>query len=152
MDRHTESWQVRRLEVVETGRRRCWTPEAKLRIVAESFEGPRLASATARRHGISGSLLFAWRKAFREGRLTDAAPVGFAPAVIVDEASAAGTPPAEVEDAVGEDSLCARPGERDDGEARHAAAGGAGPEPDAPRGGPVSPVLRLDVHCHLAQD
>jgi transposase-like protein len=27
------------LEVVETGRRRRWTPEAKLRIDAESFEG-----------------------------------------------------------------------------------------------------------------
>jgi transposase len=85
MDRHTDTSQVRRLEVVETGRRRRWTPEAKLRIVAESFEEPRAASATARRHGISGSLLFAWRKAFREGRLSDAEFPGFAPAVIVSE-------------------------------------------------------------------
>jgi transposase len=85
MDRHTDRSQVQRLEVVETGRRRRWTPEAKLRIVAESFEEPRAASATARRHGISGSLLFAWRKAFREGRLSDALAPGFAPAVIVSE-------------------------------------------------------------------
>ena len=85
MDRHTDTSQVRRLEVVETGRRRRWTPEAKLRIVMESFEEPRAASATARRHGISGSLLFAWRKAFREGRLSDAELPGFAPAVIVSE-------------------------------------------------------------------
>ena len=49
----------------------------------ESFEEPRAASATARRHGISGSLLFAWRKAFREGRLSDVELPGFAPAVIV---------------------------------------------------------------------
>jgi len=51
----------------------------------ESFEEPRAASATARRHGISGSLLFAWRKAFREGRLSDAMAPGFALAVIVSE-------------------------------------------------------------------
>mgnify|MGYP001824135057 FL=1 len=61
MDRHTDTGQVQRLEVIETGRRRRWTPEAKLRIVEESYAGPRLASATARRHGISGALLFAWR-------------------------------------------------------------------------------------------
>jgi transposase len=85
MDRHTEARQVQRLEVIETGRRRRWTPEAKLRIVEESYAGPRLASATARRHGLSGSLLFAWRKALREGRLTDPEPAGFVPAVILSE-------------------------------------------------------------------
>jgi transposase len=47
------------------------------------FSAPRLASATARRHGISNQLLFAWRKAYREGRLGDIA--GFVPAVIVPE-------------------------------------------------------------------
>ena len=92
MDRHTDTSQVRWLDVVETGRRRRWTPEAKLRIVAESFEELRAASATARRHGISGSLLFAWRKAFREGRLGDAMTPGFAPAVIVSENRAAALP------------------------------------------------------------
>jgi transposase len=93
MDRHTETRQVQRLEVIETGRRRRWTPEAKLRIVEESYAGPRLASATARRHGVSGSLLFAWRKAFREGRLTDQEPTGFAPVVILAEDLAASPPP-----------------------------------------------------------
>jgi transposase len=92
MDRHTETRQVQRLEVIETGRRRRWTPEAKLRIVEESYAGPRLASATARRHGVSGSLLFAWRKAFREGRLTDEEPAGFAPAVILAEELAPSPP------------------------------------------------------------
>ena len=47
------------------------------------FSASRLASATARRHGISSQLLFAWRKAYREGRLGDIA--GFVPAVIVAE-------------------------------------------------------------------
>ena len=51
----------------------------KLRIVEESFSGPRLASATARRHGISNQLLLAWRKAYREGQLGDIR--GFVPAI-----------------------------------------------------------------------
>jgi transposase len=39
MDRHRDSAQVQRLEVVELGRRRRWPAEAKLRIVEESFAG-----------------------------------------------------------------------------------------------------------------
>ena len=62
--------------------------EEKLRIVEESFSGPRLASATARRHGISSQLLFAWRKAYREGRLGEGAVCGFVPGN--DRAGAAG--------------------------------------------------------------
>src|SRR5664279_6590010 len=83
MDILTDSRKVRRLDVVDTGRRRRWPEVEKLRIVEESFSGPRLASATARRHGISNQLLFSWRKAYREGRLGDVA--GFVPAVIVPE-------------------------------------------------------------------
>ncbi len=71
MDSH--SAQICRLEVVDTGRRRRWSFEEKLRIVEESYRGHRQVSATARRHDISRSLLFRWRKAFREGRL-DMAP------------------------------------------------------------------------------
>jgi transposase len=85
MDRHKDSAQVQRLEVVEFGRRRRWTTEAKLRIVEESFAGWRQASATARRHGISSSLLFAWRKAYRAGALDGAVSSGFVPAVVVEE-------------------------------------------------------------------
>jgi len=70
MTRHTDSaHQVCRLEVVDTGRRRRWSFEEKLRIVEESHQGHRQVSATARRHGISASLLFSWRRDFREGRL-----------------------------------------------------------------------------------
>jgi len=36
MDGISDSHQVRRLEVVETGRRRRWTDSEKLRIVQES--------------------------------------------------------------------------------------------------------------------
>lgn len=53
------------------------------------MSGPRLASATARRHGISNQLLFSWRKAYRAGRL--GVPPGFVPAMIVPEPPEKGT-------------------------------------------------------------
>jgi transposase len=83
MDILTDSRPISRLEIVDTGRRRRWPDETKVRIVEESLSGPRLASATARRHGISNQLLFSWRKAYRAGRL--GAPAGFVPAMIVPE-------------------------------------------------------------------
>ncbi len=86
MDSHTDSAQVRRLEAVQTGRRRRWSEDEKLRIVLESFQEPRQASATARRHGISPSLLFTWRRAF--GAMPSAASRSgprFVPAVVVPE-------------------------------------------------------------------
>ncbi len=63
MDVHKDSAVLSRIEVVETGRRRRWTNAEKIRIVEESFSGPRLVSATARRYGISRQLLLNWRKA-----------------------------------------------------------------------------------------
>jgi transposase len=67
--------KISRLEVVSTGARRRWTLEEKQRIVAESFGGPRLVSATARRNGLSTSQLFTWRRLARTGRLSgDAVP------------------------------------------------------------------------------
>jgi len=45
--------------------RRRWSDDEKLRIVLESLETPRAISSTARRHGISRSLLMTWRRAFR---------------------------------------------------------------------------------------
>jgi transposase len=64
MDSHKRSTQLERLEVVETGRRRRWSDDEKLRIVTESFQAPRAISSTARRHGISRSLLMTWRRSF----------------------------------------------------------------------------------------
>ena len=79
MDDLTDTRHISRLDY--RCRRRRWSAAEKLRIVEESFSASRLASATARRHGISNQLLFAWREAYREGRLGDIA--GFVPAVIV---------------------------------------------------------------------
>ena len=66
MDSHT--YNVEKLAIVETGRRRRWSDAEKLRIVTESLVGPRLASATARRHGISPGQLFTWRRDLRVQR------------------------------------------------------------------------------------
>lgn len=77
--------KISRLEVIETGARRRWTAEEKQRIVAESFGAPRIVSATARRHGLSNSQLFTWRRLAREGKLVmgdDAA--AFVPAVVAE--------------------------------------------------------------------
>jgi transposase len=85
MTGHKDSFPVHRLEVVNTGRRRRWTLAEKLRIVEESFQGHRQVSATARRHDISPSLLFSWRKAFRAECRRHDEVIGFAPAMIVAE-------------------------------------------------------------------
>ena len=77
MDSHTHSAQVDRLQVIETGRRRRWSDEEKLRIVMESAAGPRLIPSTARRHNISPSQLFSWRRSF--GLLTSDATQGSDP-------------------------------------------------------------------------
>ena len=67
MDSHTIS-ALNRLEVVETGRRRRWSEEKKARIVLESLSEPHLVAATARRYGLSRSLLVTWRRAFAAHR------------------------------------------------------------------------------------
>ena len=82
MDSNKYSTQVERLGVVETGRRRRWTDDEKLKIVLESMQTPRAISSTARRYGISRSLLLNWRRSFctePEG----AARSGFVPAMVV---------------------------------------------------------------------
>jgi len=86
MTGHTPIPKLSRLEVIETGARRRWTPEEKQRIVAESFGAPRIVSATARRHGLSNSQLFTWRRLAREGKLiADADAAAFVPAVVGPE-------------------------------------------------------------------
>jgi transposase len=62
--------EVEILSVTDTGRRRRWTDEEKLRIVEESFGG-RVAE-TARRHDIGRTLLMRWRRQYREGMLVAA--------------------------------------------------------------------------------
>jgi transposase len=95
MDVHKHSTQIERLEVVETGRRRRWSDEEKLRIVLESLEQPRAISSTARRHGISRSLLMTWRRAFRSEPMgPDVQQTGFARAMVAPADTVAAEPSA----------------------------------------------------------
>lgn len=59
----------------DLGRRRDWSDEEKVRIVEESLQG----SVTARRHGLSRSLLTRWRREYRSGLLNVSASTGFVP-------------------------------------------------------------------------
>jgi transposase len=89
MDSHTIS-AVSRLDVVDTGRRRRWSDEEKARIVLESMSGPRLVSATARRHGLSRAQLVTWRRALGFDRRNSG--TGFVPAMIAADAPVAPPP------------------------------------------------------------
>src|SRR3954468_3162272 len=83
MTDHTPMSSVSRLEVIATGARRRWTLEEKHRIVAESYRAPRIVSATARRHGVTPSQVFTWRRLESQGRLTaDVDEPAFVPAVV----------------------------------------------------------------------
>jgi transposase len=100
----------RRVEVL-TGpeRRRKWSDETKIAIVAEALADGVVISNVARRHDITPSQLFGWIRQFRDAALAKIAPPPspmFAPAVI--DASAAMPspplpvePPAEIEISVG---------------------------------------------------
>jgi transposase len=58
---------VRRFEVFTgVGKRRDWPPEVKASIVAESYSGKESVSAVARRHAMSVSQLFTWRRLLRK--------------------------------------------------------------------------------------
>jgi transposase len=60
-------------------RRRRWSVEEKLRILAQSVAPGSSASLTCRMHGISSGQLYTWRRQFRTGELTGFAPVLVAP-------------------------------------------------------------------------
>ena len=94
----TEASHGARVEVI-TGvqRRRDWTDEAKLAIVAESCEDGIVISEVARRHGLRPQQLFAWRNEFRKREAArrqhivapgTAGPPAFAPVMIAHERSA----------------------------------------------------------------
>ena len=93
MTDHTAMSKVSRLEVISTGARQRWTFEEKQRLVAESYGGPRLVSATARRNGLSASQLFTWRRLAREGRLVEADEATTFAAAIISREPLTDSPP-----------------------------------------------------------
>jgi transposase len=66
------------LEIISgVERRRRWSDADKLRIVAEADEPGAKVAAVARRHEISRSILWTWRKQARVGELRACEPLGF---------------------------------------------------------------------------
>ena len=76
---------VRRLDVVETGRRRRWTDEAKQRIVEEAFQRGIPVLAVARRHDVDPSQIYDWRR--RLFPQISKGVSGFAPVVVTPDVS-----------------------------------------------------------------
>jgi transposase len=52
-------------KILGVERRRRWSAEAKARLVEETLVSGAVVSEVARRHGVSQSLLFAWRRQAR---------------------------------------------------------------------------------------
>lgn len=71
-DLYPEAEPVRRFgPFPEPPLRRTFTREVKARLVAESFNSDESVCAFARRHGLTPSQMFAWRKAVRRESGTD---------------------------------------------------------------------------------
>lgn len=62
-------------------RRRRWSVDEKVRILAQSVAPGTSVMLVCRMHGISSGQLYTWRRQFRTGELTGFAPVMVSPAV-----------------------------------------------------------------------
>lgn len=60
-------------------RRRRWSVEEKLRILAQSVAAGSSVMLVCRMHGISSGQLYTWRRQFRTGELTGFAPMTVSP-------------------------------------------------------------------------
>jgi transposase len=78
---HTRAREVRGEVLTGPERRRRWSLEEKLRILAQSVAPGSSASLVCRLHGISSGQLYTWRRQFRTGELTGFAPVRLAPPI-----------------------------------------------------------------------
>src|SRR3954452_8809940 len=76
------SERARRVEVfTSAGRRRTWPADEKAAIVAESYAPGKTVCGVARRHGLTPTQLFTWRRLARRPRMPKA-PALFVPAVV----------------------------------------------------------------------
>ncbi len=73
-------------------RRRQWSTADKLRIVGETHEPGARVCDVAARHGLCGSLLFAWRRQVREGLLVEPGMAVFMPVQVLGTSAAAALP------------------------------------------------------------
>ncbi|MCC7320028.1 MAG: transposase [Rubellimicrobium sp.] len=69
MDAHEDTPRIQVLAISDTGRRRRFTDDEKLRIVEESYRDGVTAADVARRHEISRSMIYDWRHRQRLGLL-----------------------------------------------------------------------------------
>ena len=82
--------------ITSVQRRRRWSRDEKLRIVAESAQPERTASQVARAHGIAPGQLFTWRRQLLSEALAGGvAGDGFVPVAIANEAAGAAAAGAE---------------------------------------------------------
>ena len=76
--------------ITSVQRRRRWSRDEKLRMVAESAQPERTASQVARAHGIAPGQLFTWRRQLLSEALAGGvAGDGFVPVAIANEAAGA---------------------------------------------------------------
>lgn len=69
MDAHENTPRIEVLSVTDTGRRRRWTDDEKVRIVEESYRDGETVAEVALRHEISRSQLYDWRYRYKHGLL-----------------------------------------------------------------------------------
>ena len=91
---HTRAPEFRSEVLSGPERRRRWSTEEKLRVLAQSVAPGSSPSLTCRLHGISSGQLYTWRKQFRTGELT-----GFIPVAVGAEPVAQLPSPETIDDA-----------------------------------------------------
>jgi transposase len=91
---HTRAPELRGEVLSGPERRRRWSTEEKLRVLAQSVAPGSSPSLTCRLHGISSGQLYTWRKQFRTGELT-----GFIPVAVGSEPALQLSPPETIDDA-----------------------------------------------------
>jgi transposase len=75
------------VEIILGQARRRWSEDEKRALVAETFVDGQTVNGVARRHNISRSMLFGWRKQYREALSfgsSTSTPIGFTAVAIAD--------------------------------------------------------------------
>src|ERR1700758_915722 len=79
------------VKILGAERRRRWDYDEKVRLVEETLQAGETVCGVARRHGLAASLLFAWRRQAREGRLGGEAVPALVPVEITSASASATT-------------------------------------------------------------
>jgi len=85
-------------------RRRRWSVEEKLRLVAECEEPGAVLRAVAARHDIYPTLLGTWRRQVRRGQLVTAQAPGLVPVRIADSSASPPSTPARLAEPLSPDT------------------------------------------------